>query len=260
MKLAADFRYTAREALRGKWGVAVIAGMIASLLGAITSARFNIDTDTPTGLNLHFDLGGRGATIDVGGQQLPLAEEIFSPQFLTMLMGAASVILAAAFVAVVISLAVGSVIELGYARFNLDLVDRQKQPELKTLFDYFSVWRTAFCAKFLRGLYIFLWSLLFIIPGVVAEYSYAMTGFILAEHPELTATEAIEKSKELMYGNRWRLFCLRFSFIGWSILSAMTFGIGDLWLTPYRQAADAAFYREITGSAYIVDSPVNETN
>lgn len=260
MKLAADFRLTAREALRGKWGIAVVAGLIASLLGAITSARFNIDTDKPTGLNFNFDLSGKGVTIDVGGQQLPLAEEIISPQFITMLMGAASVILAAAFVAIVISLAIGSVIELGYARFNLDLVDRQKQPELRTLFEYFSAWRTAFCARFLRGLYIFLWSLLFVIPGIVAEYSYAMTGFILAENPELTATEAIDRSVELMHGNRWRLFCMRFSFIGWSLLCGLTLGIGNLWLTPYRQAADAAFYREISGTAYIVDAPVNETN
>lgn len=257
MKLAADFRRMAREALRGKWGVAVIAGLIASLLGAITSARFNIDTDTTSGINLNFDLGGGGVTVNTGGQTVPLAEELLTPQVMAVLTGFLSVALAAALVAVVISLLVGSVIELGYARFNLDLVDRQKQPELRTLFGYFPVWRTAFCARFLRGLYVFLWSLLFIIPGIIAEYSYAMTGFILAENPELTASEAIEQSKQIMYGNRWRLFCMRFSFIGWSILSAMTLGIGNLWLTPYRQAADAAFYREITGTAYIMDSPVN---
>ena len=75
-----------------------------------------------------------------------------------------------------------------------------------------------------------------------------MTGYILADHPELTASEAIECSKEMMDGNRFRLFCLQLSFIGWSILCAFTFGIGNLWLTPYRQAATAAFYREISGT------------
>ena len=141
MKLAADFRRIAREALRGKWVIAVIAGLIASLLGAITGANFNVDTDALADLN--FDLGGRGITIDVGGNHIPLAEELMTPQVMTALTGMATVISGIALIAAVISLVVGSVVELGYARFNLDLVDRQKNPELKTLFDYFSVWRTA---------------------------------------------------------------------------------------------------------------------
>ena len=93
--------------------------------------------------------------------------------------------------------------------------------------------------------------MLFIIPGIIANYSYAMTGFILAEYPEMTAGEAIERSKEMMDGNRFRLFCLQLSFIGWSILCSFTFGIGNLWLRPYRQAATAAFYREISGTERI---------
>ena len=89
------------------------------------------------------------------------------------------------------------------------------------------------------------WTLLFIIPGLIAAYRYQLTGYILAENPEMGANDAITRSKELMKGNKWRLFCLDFSFIGWDILSAFTLGIGDLWLTPYRSAAAAAFYREL---------------
>lgn len=95
---------------------------------------------------------------------------------------------------------------------------------------------------------ILLWTLLFIIPGIVASYSYAMTGYILAEDPDLTASQAIQRSKEMMRGNRWRLFCLQLSFIGWIILCLFTFGIGNLFLNPYQTAADAAFYREISGT------------
>lgn len=73
-----------------------------------------------------------------------------------------------------------------------------------------------------------------------------MTSYILAENPEMSAGEAIDRSEELMKGNKWRLFCLQFSFIGWSILCAFTLGIGTLWLTPYMEAASAAFYRDIT--------------
>lgn len=106
-------------------------------------------------------------------------------------------------------------------------------------------------ARLLRSLYILLWSLLFIVPGIIAGYSYAMTEYILSECPELTASEAIDRSKQMMAGNRWRLFCMQFSFIGWDILSSLTLGIGTLWLRPYKQAATAAFYREITGTEHI---------
>ena len=145
----------------------------------------------------------------------------------------------------------GSIVEVGYMMFNLDLVDRQKEAEIGTMFGYFQFWKTAACARLLKGVYVLLWSLLFIIPGIIAGYSYAMTSYILAENPELTAGEAIERSKQMMSGNRWRLFCLQISFIGWEILSALlTFGIGSLWITPYKQAAIAAFYREISGTEY----------
>ena len=104
----------------------------------------------------------------------------------------------------------------------------------------------------------FLWSLLFVIPGIVAGYSYAMTGYILAEHPELTASEAIEQSKQMMSGNRFRLFCLQFSFIGWDLLCALTLGIGNLWLRPYKQAAEAAFYREVSGTEHVIFAGTEE--
>ena len=99
-----------------------------------------------------------------------------------------------------------------------------------------------------------------VIPGIVAGYSYAMTEYILAESPNITASEAIQRSKVMMYGNRWRLFCLEFSFIGWGILATLTFGIGYLWLTPYMQAAKSAFFREISGTGYFLEEPVSDMN
>lgn len=137
---------------------------------------------------------------------------------------------------------------MGYARFNLNLTAGEKPP-FETLFSYFPNWKTVAMARLLQTVYILLWTLLLVIPGIVAGYSYAMTDYILAEHPELTAGEAIAQSKAMMEGNRWRLFCLQFSFIGWDILCALTLGIGNLALWPYVMAATAAFYREISGSA-----------
>ena len=98
---------------------------------------------------------------------------------------------------------------------------------------------------FLMHIFIFLWSLLFIIPGIIKMFSYAMTPYILEENPELSAGEAIDRSRAMMKGHKFDLFWLWLSFIGWLILSLLTLGIGGLWLGPYQQTAYAAFYEDV---------------
>ncbi|MFC4077118.1 DUF975 family protein [Salinithrix halophila] len=99
----------------------------------------------------------------------------------------------------------------------------------------------------LQSIYLFLWTLLLVIPGIIKGYSYAMTSYILVDHPEYSVNQAITKSRELMNGYKWKLFLLQLSFIGWFFLSLLTFGIGFIWLAPYYQAAGAQFYLTITG-------------
>ena len=241
MKYAADFRRIARNALSGRWGLAVVAGLVASLLGAVTSET--------SGVNLNF--GSTGSNEGVTGQPI-VDSTVWNEEIAGILVGVVSVVLVLVLIVAVAYAFLGSIVGVGYSQFNLDLVDRKKAPEIGTLFGHFRNWKTAVAAGFLRGLYVILWSLLFVIPGIVAGYSYAMTNYILAEHPELTASEAIDKSKQMMYGNRGRLFCLQLSFIGWNLLCILTLGIGNLWLIPYKQAAEAAFYREVSGTEYIV--------
>ena len=150
----------------------------------------------------------------------------------------------------IVHLIVGGAVTLGYVKFNLNLVD-YKPATFAQLFSEFHRLGTGFLMQLLRMVYTFLWSLLFVIPGIYASYGYAMTPYILLENPEMTANEAITKSKELMDGNRWRLFCLEISFIGWALLAALfTLGIGVLWLVPYMEASFAAFYREIKAEKY----------
>ncbi|MDA3931506.1 MAG: DUF975 family protein, partial [Tenericutes bacterium] len=97
----------------------------------------------------------------------------------------------------------------------------------------------------LRSIFVFLWTLLLIIPGIIKSFSYAMTFYILADNPDLEPTEAIRQSQEMMSGNKWRLFKLYFSFIGWYILAALTFGIGYIFLEPYVQMSVANFYEDL---------------
>lgn len=93
--------------------------------------------------------------------------------------------------------------------------------------------------------YTFLWSLLFVIPGIVASYSYSMTYYILLDNPEMNSKQAIEKSKQMMNGNKKDLFFLDLTFIGWILLGVISCGIGLLWVYPYIETSHAVFYDAI---------------
>ena len=138
----------------------------------------------------------------------------------------------------------GGTLELGYCQFLLKQHDKH-EPEFHDMFSQFNRFGTGFAQQFLRNLYILLWSLLLVVPGVVAAYRYAMTPFILTDHPEMTASEAIERSKQMMDGHKGELFVLDLSFIGWCILASICANLGYLFVNPYQSAARAAFYREL---------------
>ena len=143
------------------------------------------------------------------------------------------------------SLLITGLVGVGMASIMLSLIRRQ-DVSISQIFDGFQTnLSTNFVAGILYNIYIIFWSLLFIIPGIVKAYSYAMTFYILRDNQNLTASEAITESRRIMYGNKMRLFCLDFSFIGWYLLSICTFGILLLWVVPYHQAARAAFYESI---------------
>lgn len=97
----------------------------------------------------------------------------------------------------------------------------------------------------LESIYILLWSLLLIIPGIIKAYSYSMAFYIMNDHPEYTAKQCLEESRRMMDGHKLDLFLLQLSFIGWIIVGALTFGIGMLWVEPYMQTATACFYDQI---------------
>lgn len=97
----------------------------------------------------------------------------------------------------------------------------------------------------LMYIFVFLWTLLLVIPGIIKAFSYAMTPYILADYPELSANQAINLSRKMMKGHKFDLFWLGLSFIGWIVLGAFTFGIGYIWLIPYVQTSMAGFYQDV---------------
>lgn len=122
----------------------------------------------------------------------------------------------------------------------------------------FGNWLHVVWGMILSTIYIFLWTLLLIIPGIIKSYSYALTPYILVEHPEMSANEAIDESMRLMDGHKFDLFYLQLSFIGWAILSILSLGLGFFWLIPYQMTAQAAFYRDIKNEAMPLQDNVIE--
>lgn len=120
-----------------------------------------------------------------------------------------------------------------------------KEELMENMFSGFKNYGRALGTPLLMGLYVFLWSLLLVIPGIIKAYSYAMTYYVALDHPELGTEKCIQESMRLMSGHKMKLFLLDLSFIGWGLLCILTFGIGFLWLAPYISISHAHFYEEL---------------
>lgn len=149
-------------------------------------------------------------------------------------------------VSIAVSLFVSIPVNLGLSRLYI----RAAQGCRADIDELFSVYRSghllnAILVQFLEGLFITLWSLLFIIPGIVKAFSYFMINYMLAENPGLEQARAFEISKQLMRGNRGKAFVLGLSFLGWELLSLLTLGIGMVFLTPYINMTFSHFYLEL---------------
>lgn len=130
-------------------------------------------------------------------------------------------------------------------------------PEAKDAFSGFDDFWSAFKVTFLVGLFTFLWSLLFIIPGIIKTFSYSMSMYILAENKGKGARECIKESMAMTDGHKGELFVLGLSFIGWAFLGAITLGIAYIWIIPYMNATFANAYQSLksTAAENIVDIP-----
>ena len=218
MKLK-EIRATAREALSGNWFIAIVASFIAGTFGA-----------------LGVGVSSAGST----SEDIYKLSELTTEEILVTLAVCGGITL----IGLIISTAITAFVSVGYAQFNIDLVDGDK-PKISTMFSKGGQVWTAFAARILIFIRVFFGMILFIIPGIIAAYKYSMVDYIIADNPGISAKEALERSKDIMYGNKFRFFRLWLSFIGWGVLELVTFGIASIWVTPYIQASYAAFYREI---------------
>lgn len=153
------------------------------------------------------------------------------------------------FIAMVVGILVGmfftNVLEVGANKFFLD--GFAGNPKIGDMFSIFSQsnYLNMVVTQFKRNVFIMLWSLLFLIPGIIKAYQYKMIPFILADSPELDSAQVFERSKALTKGNKFDIFMLDVSFIGWYIIGSLAFGVGVLFVNPYVRASYAKLYEKL---------------
>ena len=144
----------------------------------------------------------------------------------------------------ILNLLVSAFLALGSVSFFLK-VSRNEKVTYKELFSKTNLWLLYIGVAFMTALFIGLWSLLLIIPGIIATYKYSMVQYIMIDNPELGVMGAIRRSKEMMDGHKLDFFVLQLSFIGWLLLGALTLGIVMFYVTPYMNVTYANFYNSI---------------
>lgn len=216
-----ELKQAAKDRLSGNWGKAIGLGLVMdSLLGSSFTILFGF---------FYYVLLSLAVFLTRNMSQEALALLIFGLMCISLIP----------------MLIFWGPLKYGHDAFYLQLF-RERKPSFSLLFRGFSCFRKSCWMGVLKFLMLTGWTLLFTIPGIVKSYAYSMSYFILRDHPEMTAREAITASKELMKGHKGELFVLHLSFIGWAILSYLTYGLLELfYVRQYRNACLAAFYEEL---------------
>lgn len=236
-----ELKSRAKDCLRKYYWMAFLVSLIASLLGggmsggAGVGGRFNIGRRSGN---------GNGTAAQIQGDVGHLAENTNHGLFL--------MVIAIVVLAVVIGLLIGTlwatfmgnVVAVGSCRYFMESRAAGESAGLGRLFWCFERGKYLNVVKvmFLKNLFIFLWSLLLIIPGIIKTYEYAMVPYILSENPNMNYRDALDLSRRMMDGEKFNLFVLQWSFIGWEFLGLLLCGIGILFVVPYENATFAELY------------------
>ena len=220
-----ELRKKAWESLKGKYWMAFAVIIVTGLIASVGNAFLSF------------------------GQKLGEVLGLMDPAELdsTMVIGALvlyCVVIISAIIGALFNIFVTNAITVGVSNYFIKNTD--SKPSFKDAFSGFKVkYGRNIGTLLLAGIKTVLWTLLFIIPGIIKTYEYAIIPYILADDPEISSKDAFKKAKQMMTGNKWRLFKLEFSFIGWFLLCVLTLGMGTLFLLPYINAATAEFYVEL---------------
>ena len=218
-------------AFRRNYGSCLAVTLLAGLMGAGTSGA----------ITYNFNLEDSQSGIDPS--QIETFIQSISPVYIMVFL---MTLLVSLVIAICATLLLTNVVIVGKNRYFLE--NREHKTDVMQLFYGFKNGRysTNVWMMFLRDVYIFAWSLLFWVPGIIKGYSYMLVPYILAENTQLDRRRVFELSQEMMRGHKWEAFVLNFSFLGWHILSAMTMGILSIvYVNPYLEATMAEFYSAV---------------
>ncbi len=247
----------AKQALKNNYWKIILVSLLVGLIGGGTATGVTNVLESDSGSSWESELDN-----EIKGE-LDIYEDEFDNGFSSGDIGGISTIGVAGFLIIfgivflfvlAIALVVGFVysafiynpLGVGTSRFFFQsLNEKAEVKELAFAFDH--NYKNVVKILFIRDIKILLWSLLFIIPGIIKSYEYYMMPYLLAENPNLTKDEAFRLSKQMMSGNKFETFVLELSFIWWDVLSAMTAGVvGIFYVQPYKNLTYAALYEELS--------------
>lgn len=225
MMKSKELRAKAWASLKGKYWMAFVAVLIAGLICSVGNSIVSF---------------AQGAA-EIPGMVDPAEMDN------TMKLGAlfiSGIAIVSAIVGFLICTFVNGPMNVGLSKYFI--LNSESAPALSEIFAGFKVkfGRNA-GAMLLVGIKTVLWTCLLIVPGIIKSFEYAIIPYILADDDIISTKDAFKKANALMKGNKWRLFKLDFSFIGWFVLCVLTLGVGTFFLIPYLNAAMAEFYLEL---------------
>lgn len=250
-----ELKSNAKQILKGYYWMAVLVCFIAGLLGAEIKSgtnfkiNYNVEDYIDRNINDFEDLNQNFVTSILGNVTGIDASEVILVKRILGLFGIFAIL---AFIfGIIFSLFISAPIQVGKNAFFMK--SREEDVSIGSLFYSFSSGNYLNIVKvmFLKQLYIFLWSLLFIIPGIIKSYEYYMVSYILTENPNIDYKRAFEISKAMTEGEKLNIFILELSFIGWYILAGITFGLGYYFINPYINATFAELYTYMREKAIV---------
>lgn len=226
-----ELRKRAWESLRGKYWMAFAVVIVTGLIGSVGNAFVSFGQNLSEVLGL-VDVSEMDSTMELGALVLN------------------GVVMVSSIIGALFGIFVTNAITVGVCGYFIKNTD--STPAFSEAFAGFKVkYGRNIGTLLLAGIKLVLWTILFIIPGIIKSFEYTIIPYILADEPEISSKEAFKKAKQMMKGNKWRLFKLDFSFIGWLILCILTLGLGTFFLIPYINAATAEFYVELKNNQNI---------
>lgn len=241
MASRAELKERAKDCLKKYYWWAFLASFLAGLLGGSMEASGN------SSVNFSIDLTQKMVSEEGMHHGISRIFSDLNPAMMFAVLSVTSVVMILAWVASACWGAfVGNVVRVGGCRFFMESREKMDSAGIGKLFFGFEKGKYLNVVKtmFLRDVFIVLWTLLLIIPGLIKHYQYVMVPYILSDEPTMDYRDALSLSKEMMDGYKWEYFVLELSFFGWYILGALCCGIGVWFVNPYVEATVAEFYAE----------------